>query len=494
MMRIAPFAGFAAASFAAVMALFAWLALHGFVGAETVELSGRSIAMRDGVLSVREIALLFPPLPSFASFVAHVLGGGSTAPAPSLVASVTVAGLAALWLRSFVTAGYDWVTSIFMAGALAFGPAFLALSSEGPSAPFLALGGWLMATTGFRLRSRANIIDLMGFSVCLAMIALAHPLGVFVVIGFAPFLIFALPPQVTAESTIGAYLAVMFPFLLVMGGAIYVSWIFTSDILGLFHILAARSGDLGFEALSEGGLSLARSGLARSVPLCIALVLLNAPILIGGALLTRQRLPRVMPMLALGASIPVAGLLAALFGFETPILLFVAPLTGFAAATAAVLPVEDQRPVLAPMMIALGVLGGAASLLIAPDMETGRWTAAMMGETVEMTSASDRALGAALKGRNDVLIDATSAPGVLAGRASTRGLVLPLSASFELTRMAKRSTARYLAVRNADAFRRENDAVHAIFPDLYQKGMPGYVRVYDRLGWRVYERAQYAGG
>ncbi len=493
MMRTIPYLSVGAATFAAFTGLLAWLALHGFVSAESLELTGKGIAARDGAMTLREFALIFPPLPNLAS-LAIQWGVSPAIPAPAIASAAIVGTLAVLWIRSFVQAGYAWSTAIFMATALICGPAFLSLACEGPSAPMLALGAWLMGSTAFRLRARANIVDLMGFSASLAYLALCHPFAAFIVLGFAPFIVLVLPPQVTSDSMIGGYLAVLFPVALVLGGAAYVSWIFTLDPLGLFRLLSARSGDLGFDGLSGGDMSYVRSGPLAAWPAYALLVLLNAPVLLGGLRLMRRRLPRAMPLVALIAAVPLGGMLADVLGFSFPMLLMVAPLTGFAAAAVAVLPLEEQRPILVLLLVAAGALGSAATLRLAPDAETPQWVAAMAGRQVETIAIAEHDLGAALRGRNDVLIDALSSPGILAGRASARGLVVPLSAGFEMTRLSRRPATRYIAVSSADSYRRERDAVHAIFPTLYASGLPGYARIYDHLGWRVYERLQLADG
>ena len=494
MMKSVPYISIGAATFAPFAALLAWLALHGFVSAETIELVGKSIAARDGAMTLREMSLLFPPAPNLVSVALQWMLPTSTMPAPSIVSAFAVAILAMLWIRSFVQAGYSWATSVVMAAMLLCGPAFLLLACEGPSAALLTLGSWLTASAAFRLRARASIVDLIGFSVCLAYLAMSHSFAMLIAIGFAPFLILIVPPQVTSESVFGAYLTILFPLLMVVGGAAYVSWIFTTDPLGLFRALAARSGDVGFDGLRGSPLSYVRSGSAVAWPTYLLITALNAPVLLGGLAIARRRLPRAMPMVALLCAVPLAGIIGDLMGFYFSPLMMVAPLTGFVAATVAILPMEEQRPILVLLLAAAGAIGGAVTLQLAPNDDAQHWIDAMAGRTVEMLSMADRDVGASLVGRNDILVDATSAPGVVVGRRSANGLVVPLSASFELTRMSGRPTSRYIAVRNAEGFHRENDAVHAIFPKLYADGFPGYVRVYDHLGWRVYERAQFAGG
>ena len=492
MMRHVPYASVGAATFAAFMALSAWLALHGFQGAETNDLAGRGIAARDGLVSLREIALAFPPLPYLATLALQIATPGSL-PAPTLIAAAAMAALAALWTRSFARAGYRWATALAMALLLAANPVLLSLAFSGPSAPMLTLGAWLMAASAYRLRARANIVDLMGFSGCLALLALCHPFAILIVIAFAPFIILALPPQVTAESTVGAYLTALFPFLLVIGGAAYVSWIFTGDMLGLARTIGAQTGDLNFEAIAHAPISYERLGALGAWPLYGLIAIVNAPILFAGLALARRRLPRIQPMLALAATAPLAAITADMLGLSAPPLLLVAPLIGFAAATLAILPVEEQRPILALLLVAAGALGGALTLRLAPSAESASWVAAMSGEPVTAARAADLALGRALAHRNDVLVDTASSPAVVAGRQSASGLVGPLAPAFEMTRMSLRPATRYLAVRNAEGLRRETDAVHAIFPNLYAKGMKNYARVYDHAGWRVYERLSMVG-
>jgi hypothetical protein len=55
--------------------------------------------------------------------------------------------------------------------------------------------------------------------------------------------------------------------------------------------------------------------------------------------------------------------------------------------------------------------------------------------------------------------------------------------------MTKTLDTQFVAVRYADIGRRDGDAVHEIFPYLYKNGMPGYALVYDKSGWRVYQKS-----
>ncbi len=491
MIRALPFLSVGASTFAAALALLAWLALHGFVGAETIELAGRSIATHDGAVTLREIALAFPPAPYLLSVGLQWIAPGNEIPVPNILSALAFAGLTIAILRSFFVAGYRLATALAMTGMLVGNPAFLHLASTGPSPVLLAFGAWLVATTAYRLRARANIVDLMGFSFCLAFLALCHPLGAMMALGLTPFLILILPPQVTSESTVGAYLTVLFPCLLVMGGALYVSWIFTGDAFSLVRTLSARSGDLGFEQ-AGAPTNLRKPEAAWAWALYLLLTGLNAPILLGGMRFMHRRLPRLMPMLAFTLCVPLAAVMGDALGLGSAPVLLVAPLVGIAAASAAIFPIEEQRPVLALLLVAAGVVGGAFTLRIAAGAETHAWIAAMTGQKVVANSEPERAVGSALIGRSDVLIDIVSTPAVVTGRKSAKGLVGPLNPAFEIARMAQRPTSRYLAVRNVGGFHRESDGVHAIFPKLYADGMPGYVRIYDHLGWRVYERTSSA--
>ncbi len=487
MMRFLPFASMGAASFAAFFALSAWLALHGFEGSETAALAGRAIALRDGAVTLREIVLAFPPAPYLLSAALQQVLPQGLITGGSLLTAFLAAGLLVVILRSLVAVGYRWPTALAISIMLLANPAMLFLASTGPSALLLCLGAWLVATAAFRLRARSNIVDLMGFSAALAFLALCHPLGAMIALGLTPLLILILPPQVTSESTIGAYLTALFPVLLVCGGALYVSWIFTGEPLSILRTLSAQSADAQFDSETSVMGSIVHQPLLAAAAYAL-LVVLNAPILIGGMAAVRRRLPRMMPMLAFALCMPIAALMGDALGLGSPPLLLVAPLVGFAAASVAVFPIEEQRPVIALLLVAAGAIGGGWTMGLAGNAESAGWTRAMAGQTIMAASEADRAVGAALAGRQDVLIDSTSAPAVIAGRRSASGLVPPLSPNFELTRMSRRATSRYLAVRSSGGAHRENDGVHAIFPKLYADGMPGYVRIYDHLGWRIYQR------
>ncbi len=490
MTRRLSIASFGVALFAIVMAMFAWLDAHGFVGANALDLWGEAIAARDGALNLRSIVLTFPPAPHLATMGLQLALGAARMPTPNVLSAMLVASLGGLWLSSFLRAGYGVAASCAMTLLLVLNPAVPRLASASPALVMLLLGCWLAARAAYRLRARDNIVDLMALSGGLAVVALSHPLGVVVVLALSPYLIFVVQPHLARDSLAGAYLTILFPAALALFGALYVAWVFQGDLRGLFALLASPP------VMIDDGSSWVVNAWRRHEILAIAGIsiatLLAAPVLVGAFLANGRRLPRVLPTAALIACLPAAGVLAGVLGLVNDPLTIAAPVLGFGAAAVAIWPQGPRRATWTTGLLLAGAIGAGGLMIAAPSRETRDWLAALEGADVVTASSADLAVGAFLSTRADVTIDAISAPRVLAGRGSALGLHLPTQFDFEKTRLSRRAQANFLVVRATGEAAGSDDAVNAVFPDLYEKGRPDYIRVYDRFGWRVYQRATIA--
>lgn len=489
MIRSWPYVIIGAATFSTLCGIMAWLALHGFMSRENIDLMGYAISTLDGVTTLRDFLLTFPSLPYLLSLLTLSLTQASLVPAPNLACAFILACLTCAWLQGFIQAGYRWPTAMALVALLICNPVFISEITRGLSAVILAFASWFVATMAFRLRARGNVVDLMGYSFGLALLALSHPLGILLSLSLAAFTIVFLGPQDNKYSNFGAHLTVLFPLLLVLGGAIYVSWLFTGDPRYLFHGLSLQLDELTIAQVQLPFESLLHLDKLTTIPLHLILVLINAPVLIIGLSLLRRRLPRYLPLLALTICVPLASALSLAFAIPSQPLLSVAALLGFAAASLAVLPIQDNRSLLATGLATLGLVGGLLTFVFVPDPENNAWLSALQGEEQVQDEPADLTLGRALIGRNDVLIDTRAAPALLAGRRSARGLLTPHDPKFEIVRMTKTLDTQFVAVRYADIGRRDGDAVHEIFPYLYKNGMPGYALVYDKSGWRVYQKS-----
>ena len=484
MTRLLPLGAFAAAIFSLAAGAIVWLATHGFTGAEALALRGEAIAARDGALGMREIVLAFPPVPHLAVMALGFLPEIPAMSTPALLCALVVAVTGAAWFDSLVVSGFSVRAAAGLTALLLLNPLYLRLALTSPADALLVLAASVLASAAFRLRAQSRVADLISLSFCLAFVALCHPLGVALACALAPWLVFVVQPAFARESLAGACLTILFPFLLAMAGAGALALIFGGDARGFATF--ATSPEL------TGEFGLAAAWRARNTPAIIAAslgMLAAAPVLFAVLLSTRRRLPRHLPTLALIASAPLAASLAGFFGVVREPLTIAAPLLGFAAATLTIWPPEPARAARIAALLMVGAGAGAAMIALAPSRESGQFLQALHGGVVESTVAADIAVGEYLRDHEGVLIDAVSAPGVLAGRGSAAGLYLPTQAQFEAARLSKRAAARYLAVRRATGELAAGDAVHAIFPDLHGKGMADYSRVYDNGVWRVYKRA-----
>jgi hypothetical protein len=121
------------------------------------------------------------------------------------------------------------------------------------------------------------------------------------------------------------------------------------------------------------------------------------------------------------------------------------------------------------------------------DMQ--RWQAAVFGESLQETKPGDVALGQWLKSnRQATLLDDKAAYRVIVARGDAENLILPFSSEYKLTLKNQWPDIQQLAISDPHHVHAGEDFLNQRFPQLYERGMPGYQRVYDYQHWRVYRR------
>jgi hypothetical protein len=86
------------------------------------------------------------------------------------------------------------------------------------------------------------------------------------------------------------------------------------------------------------------------------------------------------------------------------------------------------------------------------------------------------------------MLDEASGYAVIAARGSATQLDLTFTNGFKAGVNSGKPKSRFIAVPDPATQRGRADQLNRRFPRLYEEGLPGYARVYDHEGWRVYAR------
>lgn len=432
-----------------------------------IALDGQALLAAHGEQTFASFLTAFPPLPFLLTSGVAALGGAlweSSQISPAMVAAALVGGVLALaWFQSFRTTYGGGAATVLTVLCIA-NPLFLMALTAGPAAPLTMLGFWMLGVGVFELRRNAIAGDAITIGVGLAIIGFSSPFGLTLAIAASPFLALAAPAELLQRSVLGFLLSMIFPLVAGILSFAMVAWIFTGDgwaVLG--------------HALDQSVSGPVESPWAALV-YAAAAILVTAPIAPLALVRASQRLQILMPTLALVATLTAAFVLARSFGVLPTPALGIAPALSLAAVTAARWPQDDRRRMLiVALLLALGAVGGALAAL------SGRAPAAALPQTL----AADQALGRFLMGKADVLIDTEANPAVVAARGGAKGLVGPAEETFTLTLLTRKPTSALVVV--SDESREPRDRVSRGLPRAYD-GLAGYRLIYDREGWRVYQR------
>jgi hypothetical protein len=95
-------------------------------------------------------------------------------------------------------------------------------------------------------------------------------------------------------------------------------------------------------------------------------------------------------------------------------------------------------------------------------------------------------LGGATVARAGVRVDSVNAPAVVVGRGSTTGLITPQDEKFGLAILMSAISTPFVAVPDPQSNVGVQDRLNKAFPQLYQRGLPGYRLVYHNANWRLF--------
>jgi hypothetical protein len=486
-MRVFCVAVVALVGFIAVFAVSRFAAGAGLVPDDAVTLWASAITAGDGEMSIGRIVAAYPTVPFLATTLLEFVMPAGT-PTPVLLSAGLVALLAGSWLVSFRRGGLPLIAAAAAALLLALHPAMLRAAVAGPAEMFLAAFLGLLGIALYDLRARSGAPEVMAVALALLGLAFSHPMGAALACAAIPLLVFAVRPELVANSALNVVIALVFPTAFAVLAFSYMSWVFPGS--GWSFLVAPTEGTATWAAsLSQ----LIGRGLTGSLPLDAALavvlsVVLGAPLIPVALRWVRLRRPLVAPALVIVTmAITAAWLTVATGLFGDPAAVAVVPPI-LAAIIMARVPVVRERHATVLTLLVIGWFGGIAGIAIADPRGTANIRAAIKGQGVDPERLAAIKLGEATVGREGVLVDIFNAPAVVLGRGRARGLLSPSDETFALGVLFSRIEAPFVAVPDPQLGVGAPDRLNKAFPLLYRRGAPGYRLVYANASWRLFAR------
>ncbi|PEQ10494.1 hypothetical protein B2G71_21955 [Novosphingobium sp. PC22D] len=473
----------------ALLALLLALQARGHVSGSGLDLWGRTLLANARLIAIDDILTAFPPLSYLGSIVLASLFPWLGPTTPSLLAAMLGGVLVGGWFATLRDNGFGRWAAPAATLLLGANPLFLRAVAEGPAFVLLHWGVWLLALGMFQLRRGHRVNDIILIALALVLIGLSHPLGLVLTFAVLPFLALVMPPDRLRDAPAAAFLVLLFPLLFTAASFLYVNWIFGGAPLHFLDTLSRETAGLGTGAETN----LADDGLRGLHPALLAAIGIIAACPIGVSMFVRTSgmPPLRFAVLALLGWLVSATILAALFDL-LPSPALVAGL-GVPLAAACAVRWPHERPARRETLLLLlaGMIGALVLSMADDSSETHRWRRAALGQPVPPPDPDLAELAVVLKQHDGILFDAEAAPAVVALRGRAAGIFSAETQAFQLAGLGSGGDAKVLVVRNhASSF--GSDRIGRMFPELYDLGRPGYVRVFDSERWRVYARREKA--
>ncbi|SDF24779.1 hypothetical protein [Limimaricola pyoseonensis] len=452
--------------FGVLLALLAWVEMHGFVSGAVVEMWAKAIVQVEGPQAFRATDPFYPPLPYVLSLTLQALVPGTGVPAPSLLSAAIGAVLLHAWFGNLRERGaYDRVSAVLIVVLMAMNPFFLRALAEGPGTMLLLLGFWIYARGLLNLRLNGTAPDMMKVAVGLLILPVAHGYGLLLALGTLPFIVIAARPSMLAASSLGYIVSMFFPVLAAVGSLVFVATVLDT---GIFP--------------TDPAAAVAPAGAAAILPTLCAMI----PV--GAALIRTARMPRfVLPLLAGGCSLIGGAVLNMGYGLEPDPAVIAAPALGLVVVAIRAWPPSGLR---APMIAALLLVSAPMalwSIRAAGGEESQRLLQAAAGAQVADQRAADRAAAEFLEGRDGVLVDVERNPGLVTALGGTGGLLLAGQSAYDITMLGGRPRGAWVALRHDPDAIVQRDRLLRAFPQLAKGTAPPFTLRFTRGPWRIFE-------
>jgi membrane protein XagC len=452
----------------------------GFISTYDLDLWGRAMLANGGLISTGTMVTSYPPLRYVAAMGLDAMFPTIGRTNVALLSALLGGGLATSWFAAFRVRKFGVARAALVTLLLVANPLFLRTVAEGGGFVVLQVGVWVLALGMLNLRRAHRVNDTILVAIALCIIAFSHPFGLAVTFAALPFLALVIPSEQLDKSPLSVFLMLLFPVLFSIAGFLYVNWVFTNDPFNFIATTSRDSASIGF----PGG-GFATNGAIGTV-LAAGGILAACPVGVMMWVRTRKQVPLHLALLALGGTLLAATVLASGFGIAPDLSLTVGLAVAVAAACVAMWPRGAERSRTILLALIGGVIGGGIVVAIDRSGETARWRDAMLGHAVGPPNSELARLGRTLRGENDILFDAISAPIVVAERGSVAGITSASSESFQMKVLLRDFDDNVLVVRSSRSSV-GSDRLGRALPTLFDDGMPGYRLLFDGTTWRAYK-------
>lgn len=488
-MRITPYLLFAALSLAFGLVIV-WLLQNNFVNPEAI-LNWASVkAIFDAdTLRLENLGFAHPHGPMLLLAPLHFLGVGAAA--PYIVSLLVAAFLLTVWNRHLRMGGYSAAQRTLLIVLMAVHPALLYGATSGGREAVSLLLFYLLYRSCMRMAYEKDMRSFIALGLVLAAFFYFDVISIFLFVALLPLLLVFVPENMMREAPLSVYIIIGMPLLIILGAWIYFNWIFLGEPLAFFNTY--ESGFTGAKIAAETLPWLKAYGGEFIMPSLLALlyVLLGYPVLLFLMLRNYSdgRHLRITLVLMLHPVLAI-GLATLVFYLASPLQITMLIAAGVMAEVSRMQCTRGRC--LVPLVVLL-LVGLASSWYLAARDDYSHlqpWTAALEKQQAP-AHVGDRALGRWLANhREATLLDLRSGYHVVIERGDARGLLLPFTPEFRLALRSDRPAVAQIAVPDPDSPAGQRDAINARFPQLFESGMPGYQRVYDEDGWRVYRHSR----
>lgn len=487
MTRVLPSMPIGLLVFVVILTIAAVAVRNGVMADGAMTLWAGAITAGDGGMSVGLIAAAYPTIPFLASTLVELVTPAGT-PGPALLAAAVGGGLACMWFVSMRAAGLSALVAGVATLLLILHPNLLWLAVAGPSEILFVVFLFLFGDALYQMRARSGVTEVMAVGLALAGLAFSHPIGAAIACAATPFLILAVRPLMVANSAPNVVLTLVFPTVFAALAFAYVSWVFPGS--GWSFLIAPAEGMSSWAAAFMHGLGGAMTGvIALDAGIAVALTfVLSAPIVIVVATWVWRRRPLVMPALVLCVAAVAAAVITVVTGlFGDPVAL-VAAAPVLAAIVIIRVPDVRARPDMIVPLLLMGWIGGAATLAILDPRIVNQADALLARVGANPARADDFDLGGVIAAREGVLVDSVNAPAVVVGRGRATGLITPQHQEFGLAVLTSTIDAPFVAVSDPQSATGAQDRLNKAFPQLYQRGPPGYRLAYHNATWKLFKK------
>jgi len=479
---------------AALGALFtaasgSWLVAGGWVDPQLVALRATAVMARDVPGFVQEGLALVEPKPWLQLGALLEMLGGPTTLAALPVLAVGVGGvLLGKGYERLRSTGWNAGSAIGAIALLVVHPFTLwALSRTGPD--ILALAAFAVVTASIRqLAEERTARRAISLSLVIACWSWIDPRFVYCAPALLPLVLGSVPAKMLREAPSGLLLVLGVPVGGMLALSSWLGWASTGDWAAALEALGSHVCDL---APAEAGSWLGPDGerFLGAVGAGSALLLVSAPVL-GSCLFRPGASLRLAGVLVGSCAIPVAGFATAralgCSGHPLQFLfLAVAPVVSVLAECR-----TGARRAIALGLLFVGMAGAWVWVARSDEGEIVRWRTALLHRPLPEPHPGERALAAFLADGPATLLDDRLGMPVVAALGRADRLVLPPDPLFLEQLIARRPTVRQIAVPDPRRPGAERDRSNRTFPDLWERGRPGWQLVYDQLGWRVWRRRE----